>query len=160
MRKATVPVVAPAVLADLDDVVALASALWPRQPRRQLRAHMRATLAGRPRSTLPLAVLLARRAGRAIGFVEVGLRSHAEDCDARWPVGFIEGWLVIESQRGRGVGRALIRAAARWSRARGCRELASNAEADNQISRRAHAALGFEVLEALVGFRRRLGRGR
>ena len=54
-----------------------------------------------PPSTLPLLVFVAEADGKVVGFIEVGLRSHADGCDARRPLGFIEGWYVEPQQRGR-----------------------------------------------------------
>lgn len=47
-------------------------------------------------------------------------------------------------------------AAEEWSRARGYREMGSDTEAVNRLSRDAHAALGFEEVETLVIFRKSL----
>ena len=148
--------------ADLDGVVACAAELWPDEPARGHRAHMRALLAGKPPSTLPLVVLVAerRRPPAIVGFIEVGLRSHADGCDGRRPVGFVEGWFVAAAERGRGIGRALMRAAERWARGEGCREMASDTWADNEPSQRAHLALGFQVVDRCVNFRKRLPRSR
>jgi aminoglycoside 6'-N-acetyltransferase I len=146
--------VRPAVPADLDAIVALATALWPDGD--DHRPHMAATLAGAPRSTLPLTLFIAERAGVAVGFIEVGLRSHADGCDGRRAVGFIEGWYVTPAHRGQSVGRALMAAAESWARAQGCTEIASDTWADNEASIVAHQALGFEISERLVTFRKPL----
>jgi aminoglycoside 6'-N-acetyltransferase I len=137
-------------------VVALAAALWPDYPAAEHRTHMRAILAGKPHSTLPLVVFVAEQRKRIIGFVEVGLRSHAEDCDARRPVAFVEGWFVASRHRRRGVGRALIDAAEQWGRAQGCTEIASDTWIDNELSQRAHEALGFENAGRHVSYRKDL----
>lgn len=89
------------------------------------------------------------------GFVSISLRPWAEGCDAT-PVPYVEGWWVAPDLRGRAVGGALIAAAEDWCRARGFDELGSDAEVDNVISRRAHAALGFEPTLRLQYFRKRL----
>ena len=72
------------------------------------------------------------------------------------PVGFLEGWFVLESHRGRGIGAALLRAAEEWARGHGCTEMASDTWIDNQMSQRAHEALGFEVVDRCVNYRKRL----
>jgi aminoglycoside 6'-N-acetyltransferase I len=107
-------------------------------------------------STLPLRVFVAEADGKVVGFIEVGLRSHADGCDGRRPVGFIEGWYVEPEQRGVGVGRALMQAAEEWARAQGCRELAFDTWIDHEPSQRAHEALGFEVVDRCVNFRKAL----
>jgi aminoglycoside 6'-N-acetyltransferase I len=58
--------------------------------------------------------------------------------------------------RGTGVGRALMVAAEEWARAQGFTELASDALLDNSVSHAAHEALGFEVVEKIVVFRKSL----
>ena len=61
-----------------------------------------------------------------------------------------------EEFRGRGIGRQLMKAAEDWSRAQNCREIASDALVDNMESREAHSALGFEVVDLCVHFRKGL----
>jgi aminoglycoside 6'-N-acetyltransferase I len=71
-------------------------------------------------------------------------------------VGFVEGWFVREPFRNRGVGRELMRAAEQLARARGCREMASDTWIDHEGSQRAHEALGFEIVDRCVHFRKAL----
>jgi aminoglycoside 6'-N-acetyltransferase I len=150
------PEIRPARPADLDAVMRLCHALWPDEPSEEVRAHMQATVTGEPRSTLPLTVLLALRDGEVIGFIEVGLRSHADSCDGTREVGYIEGWFVAPEHRGTGVGRALMTAAEGWCRRQGCTELASDTWLDNEPSQKAHVALGFAIVERVVLFRKPL----
>ncbi len=102
------------------------------------------------------AVFIAADGGEAIGVAEISLRDYAEGCGTS-PVGYLEGWFVEELYRGRGVGRMLVAAGEAWARDQGCTEFASDAEAVNETSIRAHAALGFENLGAVVVFRKSLG---
>lgn len=147
-----------AVEGDRDALAAMRAALWPESSREEHATELRAILAGTPPSTLPLVVLVADMDGEICGFVEVGLRSHADGCDPRRPVGFVEGWYVAPAHRGAGVGRALIAAAEAWCRDQGCTELASDTWIDNEASQRAHEALGFEVVDRCVNYRKSLGR--
>ena len=103
-------------------------------------------------------VFVAERPGGGLcGFLEAALRSRADGCDST-PVGYIEGWYVDGDVRRRGVGGALMEAAESWARSRGCRQTASDAELWNEISHRAHAALGYEETARLVLFKKDLGR--
>jgi len=147
----------PAQHADLSQLAALCVLLWPEGSVEEHRAELATSLATGMNGTLPAAVFVAHDdAGALIGFLEVGLRSHADGCDTAQPVGFIEGWFVLEQHRGRGVGRALMHAAEDWSRACGCLEIASDALIDNSPSHHAHRALGFEVVDRCVHFRKPL----
>ncbi|HLK38910.1 MAG TPA: GNAT family N-acetyltransferase [Polyangiaceae bacterium] len=142
--------------ADLEVVSRLFFALWPDGPLLEHREEAAAILAGTPPSTLPLVVFVAEVDAVVVGFIEVGLRSHADGCDTRHPVGFIEGWYVEPARRGAGVGRVLMQAAEEWARAKGCRELASDTWIDHESSQRAHEALGFEVVDRCVNFKKAL----
>ena len=93
--------------------------------------------------------------GRAIGFAEVSVRSHAESCYSK-RVAYLEGWFVEEADRGQGVGAALVAAVEEWGRAQGCTELGSDAEIDNPSSAAAHRSLGFTEVGRIVCFRKDL----
>jgi aminoglycoside 6'-N-acetyltransferase I len=128
-------------------------ALWPGDTLAEEMASMAEWLA-RPDAE----VLVAERpdgSGLA-GFAEVGTRAYADGCDTS-PVAYLEGWYVDADVRRQGVGTALVRAAEAWARAQGHRELASDTTLDNEVSQRAHGALGFEEVERVVAFRKTLG---
>ncbi|HEY4643041.1 MAG TPA: GNAT family N-acetyltransferase [Thermoanaerobaculia bacterium] len=94
--------------------------------------------------------------GLPAGFAEVTLRSRADGCDPLQPVGYLEGWYVAEPHRRTGRGRDLLRASEQWARAQGCSEMASDTWLDNDVSQQVHQALGFEVVDRVVHFRKRL----
>lgn len=146
----------PGAPSDLDAVTQLSASLWPDEAPAEHEAHAASILAGRPASTMPLVLFVAEVDASVVGFIEVGLRSHADGCDPRWAVGFIEGWCVQPGYQRRAIGRALMRAAEDWARAQGARELASDTWIDHEVSQRAHEALGFEVVDRCVHFRRSL----
>ena len=149
-------VVRPARPADADAWLDLRTALWP-DPEGAHRAEIERYFAGDRRN--PAEVFLAVNAQtRVLGMAELSIRSVAEGCLTD-RVAFLEGWYVAPDARRRGVGRALVAAAAEWGRARGCTEFASDAEADNDPGARAHRALGFEEVGLLRCFVKRLARG-
>jgi aminoglycoside 6'-N-acetyltransferase I len=143
--------------ADLPAVTVLAAALWSDAPAAEHEAHAAAIIGGPVPSTLPLVLFVAEIQETVVGFVEVGLRSHADGCDTRNPVGFIEGWCVAPNYRRKAVGRALMTAAEEWARAEGATELASDTWLDNDPSQQAHEALGFEVVDRCVNYRKSIG---
>ena len=153
----TAPDVRPARPADRNQLAAMRALLWPDAPPEELASELDAAFSGAATSTLPVATFVACDAdGALLGFIEAGLRSHADGCDTTHPVGFIEGWFVHEHARNRGIGRALVRAAEDWARTQGCREMASDTWIDHEPSQRAHQALGFEIVDRCIHFRKRL----
>jgi aminoglycoside 6'-N-acetyltransferase I len=154
--------VRPATLADEAALREMFCTLWPDEKPSDHAPHLRAILRGKPLSTLPLTIFVAElRAGAAddaalVGFIEVGLRSHANGCDGRRAVGFLEGWFVASRMRRHGVGAKLVAAAERWCRAQGCREMASDTWTSQRVSIAAHRALGYEVDCRCVNFRKSL----
>jgi len=133
------------------------ASLWPDGSFGEHLAELEAALTRPLQPGFPAATLVAEDAqGTLVGFLEVGLRSHADGCDPARPVGFVEGWFVVEEERKKGIGRALLRAAEDWARSQGCREMASDALIDNAGSEHAHVALGFEVVDRCVHFRKAL----
>jgi aminoglycoside 6'-N-acetyltransferase I len=145
-----------AVPEDRDALARLRAALWPDGTLAEHASEVAMVLAGRAPSTMPLVEIVAEVDGAMVGFIEVGLRSHADGCDTARPVGFVEGWYVDAEHRGSAVGRALMRAAEEWATAQGCHELASDTWIDSEPSQRAHEALGFEEVDRCVNYRKSL----
>jgi aminoglycoside 6'-N-acetyltransferase I len=126
-------------------------ALWPEHSPESHRTEMAIIEADKA-----TAVFVAEgRDGALVGFIEAGLRSHAEGCDTH-PVGYVEGWYVETDHRRGGVGRALLSAAQEWARDRGCAEMASDCVLDNHVSMSAHFASGFAETVRLIHFRKSL----
>lgn len=130
----------------------LRQALWPGEPdeHEEEIARFFAGLANEPQ-----AVIVAEREGEILGFAELSLRTYAEGCSSS-PVGYLEGWYVVPEARRQGVGGALVQAAERWAKEKGCTEFASDTELENAVSAEAHRALGFEEVEIIRCFRKRL----
>jgi aminoglycoside 6'-N-acetyltransferase I len=70
--------------------------------------------------------------------------------------GLLEGWYVIEECRGKRLSRRLLAAAEDWARREGCMEMASDTWIDRVTSQRVHEALGFEVVDRCVHYRKSL----
>jgi aminoglycoside 6'-N-acetyltransferase I len=164
-------------LEDRDAIARMCAALWPDASAVEHGREVLQKIEGRSLSTLPVTIFVAEVAAggqtaegqgsqgaldvrpsqdQLIGFIEVGLRSHADGCDESHTVGFLEGWYVIADWRGRGVGHRLVTAAEEWARGHGCVEMASDTWIDNQVSQRAHESIGYEVVGRCVNFRKAL----
>ncbi len=132
-------------------------ALWPDATAEEHARDVAPLLAGNPPGTLPAIVFVAEAPdGSIVGFVEAGLRSHADGCDPSHAVGFVEGWFVEPQHRARKIGARLLKAAEAWARDQGCREMASDTWIDHLDSQSAHEALGFEVVDRCVHYRKNL----
>ena len=145
-----------ATASDAARLAQLRASLWPEGPLDEHRSEVEAIVAGEWSAIYPYVIFVADDDGRIVGFAETTLRSRADGCDPSRPVGYLEGWFVEESSRRRGVGADLLRAVERWAREQGCVELASDTWLDNEGSQRAHEALGFEVVDRVVNYRKRL----
>jgi aminoglycoside 6'-N-acetyltransferase I len=136
-------------ISDNNELAAMRRLLWPES---SFEEHLRELQSGLPAVNF----VAVGEHESLIGFLEAGLRSHADGCDPSHSVGYVEGWFVREEFRRRGIGTALMGAAEDWARAQGCLEMASDALIDNEVSHRGHEALGFEVVDRCVHFRKRL----
>ena len=141
-------------LEEKDIWLRLRELLWPDTSREMLAREMEEILAGPERNAVLVAV---SPEDELVGFVEVALRDWAEGCTTR-PVGYLEAWYVDPGHRRSGLGRRLLEAAERWGLLRGCTEMGSDAELENEISARAHRALGYAEVVRLVLFSKKLER--
>ncbi|MFJ7334694.1 GNAT family N-acetyltransferase [Streptomyces sp. NPDC101110] len=92
--------------------------------------------------------LVAELGDRLSGFLRLGFPTPL---DSNRHVRQIQGLAVAEEARGRGVGRALVRAAVEESRRRGARRLTLRVLGHNAPARALYAAEGFVVEGILPG---------
>lgn len=145
-----------ATAADCAQLAKLRAALWPESSSEEHASEALRDLESGGSGGFPVINLVADESGRLVGFLQAGLRSHADGCETSKPVGYIEGWFVAEELRHRGIGRRLLDAAEDWARQQGCREMASDALIDNTSSQRAHEALGYREVDRCVHYRKAL----
>lgn len=138
--------------AEIERWIDMRQALWPEESRPALASEVVEWASGKT------GVFLAMAAGAPIGFAEVSMRERADGCSTS-PVGYLEGWWVADEHRRQGVGAALVAAAEEWARRRGATEMGSDADADNEVSRTAHRALGFAEDGPVVTFSKTIGAG-
>ncbi len=151
------PPVRQANLRDSAPIAAMCALLWPTATADEHRVEIEQLLKTKICGGFPFAIFVSHdEAGRLAGFLQVDLRSHADGCDPAQPVGYVEGWFVLPEHRRRGVGTALMRAAENWARKLGCKEMASDTWIDERNSLKAHQALGYEVVDHCIHFRKSL----
>lgn len=149
----------PARPSDLDQLARLRKALWPESSGDEHAQELRLLLGGKAHLvlTMPFQCFVAETSdGNLVGFLEVDLRSQADGCNPSQPVGYVEGWYVVEGHRQRGLARKLLAAAENWARSHKCVEMASDALIDNALSQHVHERLGYEVVERCVHYRKTL----
>lgn len=137
---------------DWDEWRRMSHALAPSEPIDEVERGMRNCLA---RDDAAVFVLDREAGGALAGYVEVGARSHADACVTS-PVGYVEALYVDPDVRRNGHGAALLAAAEDWARARGYREMASDAVLENFPSHEAHRKSGYLEVGRVVQYRKEL----
>ncbi len=132
---------------DREEWLRLRVALWPEGSPQEHAAD----IAWFSASDRGAAFGIVRPDGRLGGLVEVYIRPFADGCRTR-QVGYLEGWYVDPDLRRQGYGRDLIHAAEAWAKAHGCREMGSDTPIGNEVSLRAHLALGYKEAVRLIHF--------
>lgn len=95
-------------------------------------------------------------AGELAGFLEAALRFDYVEGAETSPVGYIEGWFVEADARRQKVGTTLAQAAEAWAREKGCAEMCSDCELDNDLSLAAHLGAGYEEAGRNIHFIKQL----
>lgn len=80
-------------------------------------------------------VLIAREGGVLVGSLLVGFDGHR---------GWVYYLAVAPARRGEGIGRALMRAAEKWLKARNCPKIQLMVRDDNDSARGFYAAIGYQ----------------
>ena len=93
--------------------------------------------------------------GQVVGFLEASLRNIVDGCLTS-PVGFMEGICLFPEFRGRGFSKQLMAVAEDWMKAKGCTEMGSDSDLDNESAIRFHQANGFEETFRIVQFKKKL----
>ena len=140
---------------DREEWARMREALWPGTSKEHLDEIDR--YLSNERRGLVEVFVLEREGGDLGGFIELNLRNWAEGSQAN-QVPYIEGWYVDPDLRGYGSGKRLVDAAEKWAIENGFNEIASDTELENTGSIAAHKALGFEEVERLVCFIKKLNR--
>jgi aminoglycoside 6'-N-acetyltransferase I len=98
---------------------------------------------------------VALHQGSVVGYVYGSIRTDYVEGSVQLidrKVGYIESLCVLPTYRKRGIARALCQHLQEHYKAKGCRELASDAYASNTASIEFHKSIGFEVSEPAVHF--------
>jgi len=99
---------------------------------------------------------LLKKSNEYIGFLEVSLRCHyVEGCESS-PVGYIEGIYIKSEYRKMKYATKLIDFACELFKSMGCTQIASDCELENESSIQFHRGIGFEEVNRIVNFVKRI----
>lgn len=102
------------------------------------------------------AIFLAFVDNLAVGFAQCGLRQDYVEGTESSPVGYLEGILVEEPYRKKGLASELLRVCEQWAREQGCTEFASDCELVNEDSLKFHLLMGFEEANRIICFTKKI----
>ena len=125
----------------------LASMLWPHHSEEEMAENFVELL-----KKMDAACFLAYDKDQPVAFAQCQLRyDYVEGTDYS-PVGYLEGIYVMDTYRERGIARELLTACEEWAKSMGCREFASDCELGNDESLRFHLRTGFEEVNRIICF--------
>ena len=93
--------------------------------------------------------------GTPMGMIDARARNYAEGAP-NLRAAYVEDLWVEPQDRRNGVARALLDAVEQWAREEGHDWLGSDTELSNELSQQWHEAAGFEEVERIVVFGKRL----
>lgn len=134
---------------DFEGVLKLAVALWPDEE--DVASDIQTAL-----TELGHAIYIAEDNGRAIAFIEMGLRTDYVEGSSTSPVAYIEGLFVAVTHRKQGIAHELVRCGEAWGKENGCTEMGSDVLVDNTISQEFHESVGFKKAETIVCYIKQL----
>lgn len=131
----------------LEDLTSMALDLWPDNEYMHLRDSFE-KYSGEEHQKIFLSVI----DDLPIGFIHASLRfDYVEGADSS-PVGYIEGIYVLPEFRKKGISKALTHQAESWAIQKGCVQMGSDIEDDNQVSYAYHLGVGFHEANRVICF--------
>lgn len=91
-----------------------------------------------------------------VGFAQCQLRHDYVEGTETSPVGYLEGIFVKEDYRKKGYARELLAECEKWAKEKGCKELASDCEIDNDTSFQFHKAMNFIEANRIICFTKKI----
>lgn len=109
-----------------------------------------ATLKSCKQDAKTTAQFIYKKDGKVVGFITCSIkREYVPGCHTR-KVGYLEGIYVLFEYRNQNIGSKLINQFEIWAKKKGCKELASDLEIDNEASLQFHNKMGYEIAEKTI----------
>ncbi|MGD9901347.1 MAG: aminoglycoside 6'-N-acetyltransferase [Spirochaetales bacterium] len=87
-----------------------------------------------------------------VGFCHFSLRYEYVESAKTSPVGYLEGIFVIQEYRKQHIAKALYLECEKFAKENGIKEIASDCDLDNRVSKKVHEKLGFSVANKNIHF--------
>ena len=87
-----------------------------------------------------------------IGFINLSIRIDYVEGSNSSPVAYVEGIYVKPEYRNKGIAKSLIANGEEWARFKGCTQMGSDIEMDNDISYKFHQKIGFDEANRIICF--------
>lgn len=91
-----------------------------------------------------------------VAFSQVSLRYEYVEGVNSSPVAYLEGIFVKEEYRKQNIAQQLIIQSENWAKEKGCKEIASDCELENEISYSFHLKNGFKEVNKIICFTKQL----
>ncbi len=141
---------------DLNEWLDLTLKLWPDESHEERQISLTKIL----QSPREAGFIVRTEDGQAIAFMNLSLRYDYVSGATQSPVAYVEGIYVKDEYRKQGVGKFLIQYAQKWGLENGCVELASDALLENTASYDFHTKVGFQEVERVVTFIKKIASSR
>lgn len=87
-----------------------------------------------------------------IAFIQLSIRSDYVEGSESNPVGYVEGIFVNPNLRRQGISKELMIKGEEWVKEKGCKQIGSDIEYDNDTSYHFHINIGFKEANRIICF--------
>ncbi|RDW19023.1 GNAT family N-acetyltransferase [Oceanobacillus arenosus] len=89
---------------------------------------------------------------RAVAFIHLSIRTDYVEGSNSSPTGYIEGAYVLPEFRQKGISKKLFSQGREWLINKGCQQVGSDIELNNEVSYQFHKNIGFKEVNRLIAF--------
>jgi len=134
-------------LTDLNVLIELARKIWSDSTVKELNKLFTEVIRSNKE-----AIFVVLEVDKIIGFAYFSIRHNYVEGTNSTPVGYLEGIYIMPRFRKLGFGRMLIDKGIDWAREKGCQQMGSDCELDNNNSIVFHKKSGFKEVNRIVCF--------
>lgn len=132
---------------NFNEWLSMALSLWPDNGKNELKDEFHKML-----SSTKEQAFIYKLDNEYIGFINISIRTDYVEGSNSSPVGFVEGIYVKPGYRNKGIAKELITKGEEWAKSKGCTQMGSDIEIDNDISYKFHQKVGFDEANRIICF--------